>query len=590
MVSERNRGTGDALRSAVLLLALLVCIALGAGAVDSAFDGAKRDSMDWGALSASAPPAEPAVHLEAPNDPAAPATPRRTSSSPLLMRNGFVSVQVNVDEFGNNILDDAANEPTIAVDPTNPNRIVICWRQFDSVESDFRQAGRAYSRTAGLIWTFPGVIDPGVFRSDPVLDADADGNFYFYSLTTDGGLYTCQLFISADGGVSWTEPITAYGGDKAWVAIDRTGGIGHGNFYAAWDYAGCCGDNWFTRSTDGGAAFDYPVPIPEEPIWGQTTVGPDGAVYVTGRRSSTNEEFVVVKSTSVQFPDAPLAFDFAVEVNLGGVHRYYLQYGPNPAGLLGNVCIAADHSSGPTRGYVYVLASVDPPGPDPLDVMIIRSTDGGVNWSTPVRVNDDAVGTNAWQWFGVLAVAPDGRLDAVWNDTRNDANPSNPTYSELYYAFSTDAAETWSESIPVSPPFNHFLGYPQQDKLGDYYDMESDAVGANVAYAATFNGEEDVYFLRIGDFDCNGNGIGDTQDIAEGTSDDINGNGIPDECECLGDLDGDWDIDLSDLAQLLSNYGTTGGAAYEDGDIDGDGDVDLADLAALLSAYGTTCD
>ena len=57
-----------------------------------------------------------------------------------------------------------------------------------------------------------------------------------------------------------------------------------------------------------------------------------------------------------------------------------------------------------------------------------------------------------------------------------------------------------------------------------------------------------------------------------------------------GDLDGDNDIDLADLAQLLSNYGMTSGAIYEDGDLDGDGDVDLADLAALLSVYGTTCD
>ncbi len=58
---------------------------------------------------------------------------------------------------------------------------------------------------------------------------------------------------------------------------------------------------------------------------------------------------------------------------------------------------------------------------------------------------------------------------------------------------------------------------------------------------------------------------------------------------CFGDLDGDRDIDLADLAQLLANYGTTSGAVYEDGDLDYDGDVDLSDLAALLAVYGTTC-
>ena len=58
---------------------------------------------------------------------------------------------------------------------------------------------------------------------------------------------------------------------------------------------------------------------------------------------------------------------------------------------------------------------------------------------------------------------------------------------------------------------------------------------------------------------------------------------------CTGDLDFDYDIDLSDLSQLLSNYGMTSGAEYEDGDISGDGDVDLSDLSALLSVYGTTC-
>ena len=59
------------------------------------------------------------------------------------------SVQVNVDAAGMNILGDAANEPSIAIDPTAPNRITIGWRQFDTVSSNFRQAGVAWSNDGG---------------------------------------------------------------------------------------------------------------------------------------------------------------------------------------------------------------------------------------------------------------------------------------------------------------------------------------------------------------------------------------------------------------------------------------------------------
>jgi hypothetical protein len=59
--------------------------------------------------------------------------------------------------------------------------------------------------------------------------------------------------------------------------------------------------------------------------------------------------------------------------------------------------------------------------------------------------------------------------------------------------------------------------------------------------------------------------------------------------ECPGDLDGDQQVALSDLTQLLAHYGTASGATLADGDLDGDGDVDLSDLTALLASYGTTC-
>ncbi|MGH8093124.1 MAG: hypothetical protein ACREIF_06595, partial [Chthoniobacterales bacterium] len=45
--------------------------------------------------------------------------------------------------------------------------------------------------------------------------------------------------------------------------------------------------------------------------------------------------------------------------------------------------------------------------------------------------------------------------------------------------------------------FNPFLGYPNQNKIGDYITIVSDNTGGNVAYAATFNQEEDIYYVRV---------------------------------------------------------------------------------------------
>lgn len=58
---------------------------------------------------------------------------------------------------------------------------------------------------------------------------------------------------------------------------------------------------------------------------------------------------------------------------------------------------------------------------------------------------------------------------------------------------------------------------------------------------------------------------------------------------CPGDVNGDRAVNLSDLATLLANFGTSSGATRAQGDLDNDGDVDLSDLASLLAQFGTVC-
>lgn len=463
-----------------------------------------------------------------------------TARSAAVVRDGFVSVQVNVDANGNNIPGDAANEPSIAIDPTDPNKIVIGWRQFDTVESNFRQAGWAYSHDGGNTWTFTGVLEPEVFRSDPVLAADADGNFYYYSLTDD---FTCDLFKSVDGGVSWLDPIPAFGGDKAWITIDRTIGIGRGNIYVSWW-------SFVIRSTDDGNTFDYNTSVTAS--WGTLTVSMNGMLYVYARKE-------VTKSTSARNKLATLEFQEQVHVDLGGGTIAYS--GPNPGGLLGQYWIESDHSNSPGRGNLYALASVSSSNTI-LDVMFSRSTDGGLTWSEAVRVNDDPISEISYQWFGLLAVGLDGRIHAFWNDTRNTGETN---LSELYYSYSVDQGRTWSVNIPVSPVFDSWVGWPNQNKIGDYYHAVANSNSVNIAYAATFNGEQDVYFLKIEhEVDCNMNGINDIDDVAQHTSDDCNLNRIPDEC--------DYDFDQDEHPDSC------------DSDIDNDGilnDVDVCDWTVL---------
>src|SRR6266487_3946828 len=62
----------------------------------------------------------------------------------------FISYQANVDAQGNNIVGDAANEPSICVDPTNSSRMAIGWRQFNTVSSNFRQGGWGYTANGGV--------------------------------------------------------------------------------------------------------------------------------------------------------------------------------------------------------------------------------------------------------------------------------------------------------------------------------------------------------------------------------------------------------------------------------------------------------
>ncbi|MBS1700279.1 MAG: exo-alpha-sialidase [Armatimonadetes bacterium] len=416
--------------------------------------------------------------------------PQRTYSVPARVRlSSLTSVQVNVDAQGHNIVGDAANEPSLAVDPTNRNHIAVGWRQFDTVTSNFRQAGNGYSLDGGMSWNPHQVFTPGTFRSDPVLVPDANGTFYYNSLQQT--FYT-DVFTSTNAGLDYQLVGPAKGGDKQWMTCDRSKSIGRGFLYEHWSTAG---NNYnglqFSRSVDGGTTWMNPINIPGSPIWGTLDVAANGDLYLCGL---SNGNFRFNRSVNARNASVTPTFDRSVTVNLGGAIIYGSTI--NPDGLMGQAWIACDKTNGPYAGNIYMVCSVGVDTANPCQVNFVRSSDGGLTWTTPRTLNTDTPNAGASHWFGTLAVAPSGRIDVCWFDNR--ANPAISN-SALYITSSYDGGVTWTPEVQASPSFNPNIGYPNQNKMGDYLGMVSDGQGANIAYAATFNGEEDIWFLRVPD-------------------------------------------------------------------------------------------
>jgi len=78
------------------------------------------------------------------------------------------------------------------------------------------------------------------------------------------------------------------------------------------------------------------------------------------------------------------------------------------------------------------------------DIFYINSTDGGLTFNPPsLRINTDA--TAVEQGAPRVAVAPDRSVDIVWRDPRNAAKGP-----DIYFAKSTDVGANWSPPVIVN--------------------------------------------------------------------------------------------------------------------------------------------
>ena len=107
-----------------------------------------------------------------------------------------------------------------------------------------------------------------------------------------------------------------------------------------------------------------------------------------------------------------------------------------------------DISNGPYSGNIYINWT-DSAGPLDHDVKMIKSTNGGLNWSTVKRVNDDPPGRE--QFFSWMCVdQATGYLYFVFYDRRNYTDNIS---TDVYMARSTDGGETFTNFKVSSSPF-----------------------------------------------------------------------------------------------------------------------------------------
>lgn len=337
------------------------------------------------------------------------------------------------------------NEQQICINPTDPENLVACWRDF---RLGYRQVAIGYSLNGGQAWTDFLLGGPLPWDSDPVLIVDPDGTFYFAVLNyQSGGQSRLIVHRSATQGMTWEGPFTAVISqgsdfeDKEWIALDWTGGPRDGDLYLAWSRFNevkimCVssadrGETWSApvRVSDSGFECQWPVPV----------VLANGNLLVAW---DVYDEYVIAYDISTNGgatwgTDRVLTYTTlgAGDMINGGITIF-----PYP-------CLVVDQSGGARHGWLYCMYADIPVGANGIDIWCLRSTDDGQTWSAPVRVNDDPPGRESDQFHPWLTCDEQGVLTAIWYDRRDD--PANYLW-HIYTSRSLDGGVTWEPSVRVT--------------------------------------------------------------------------------------------------------------------------------------------
>ena len=315
--------------------------------------------------------------------------------------------------------------------------------------------------TSGIVSTDGGATWGGQIEGtggsnsgDPAAVIDLSGVYRVGYIAANSGNGAA---FSTDEGATWTHvqvaPNPGSLADKNHLWVDNSPTSPHeGNLYATWTDFGGPNDSEIviSRSTDGGLTWSPRVNISSAVNAGShnqgvhTSTASNGDVYVfwTVYDAFPADETAMAMAKST---DGGATFSPATRIitNIRGIRSS----GTSKNHRVASVPVSAiDISGGARDGHIYLVwANIGVPGVNTgsdIDGYIIKSTDGGANWSTPVKINQDPSGQGKEHYFQWITCDPEtGNLSVIFYDDRNVSS----TQCEVFVANSLDGGSTWED-------------------------------------------------------------------------------------------------------------------------------------------------